>query len=46
MTNLRKVVLAASVLAVSIVLPTLAEESGGFYAASLAAANARCRERG
>ena len=38
MINLNKAVLVISLVA-SIALPTVAEESGGFYAASLVAAN-------
>lgn len=45
MINLNKAVLVISLVA-SIALPIVAEESGGFYAASLAAANNICREKG
>ncbi|NEQ35792.1 MAG: hypothetical protein F6K40_05630 [Okeania sp. SIO3I5] len=41
MINLNKAVLVTSIF-----LPTLAQESGGFSAASLAAANNICREKG
>ena len=45
MINFNKAFLVISLVA-STALPTVAEESGGFYAASLAAANNICREKG